>query len=109
MQTLDFILILLAVYYIVIVLSNDLIAGPANILTTLREKMGLRYNELGVPEYDPGSLADMIMCSYCSSIWIALALTAIFAGMLLAGLPARWLFAPLSIGGLIVLAQELKK
>ncbi len=109
MQTLDFVLIALAAYYVVVVLSNDLIAGPANILTTLRQKMGLQYNELGAPEYDPGSLADLIMCPYCSSIWIALILVAVFAGLSLADLPARWLFAPLAIGGLVVLIQELKK
>ena len=108
METLDFILLALATFYLSVVLADDLIAGPRGILTWFRRKLGLEYDEYGHPDAPPGSLADLISCVYCNALWIGLFLTIIYALLELTVLPARWLFAPLAAGGLAVLIQELK-
>ena len=72
MQAFDFLLLALATYYVAIVLASDLIAGPGNSLTWLREKVGLDYDEYGQPTAPSGSLAELISCPYCNSIWIGL-------------------------------------
>lgn len=108
MEIIDFILLALATYYTATILADDLISGPANVLTKLRERLGLRYDDYGQPSAPPGSLAELISCTYCNSIWIGLIFTAIYGGLLDAGYYPVWLFAPLAAAGFVVAVQELK-
>jgi hypothetical protein len=109
-QIFDFILLILSTYYVAIILSKDLISGPRNSLSWLRGKLGLDYDEYGQPTAPPGSLAELIGCPYCSSIWIGVVFAFIYNGVTYLGdYHARWLFAPLAIAGFVVLVEELKE
>ena len=108
MSPLDLVIIALATLYVSVVLSNDNITGPYNILTTLRLRLGVNWVN-GFVETRPGSIGDMIMCPYCNSPWVAILLVAAYGLALASGWPASWLFAPLACAGFVVLVQELKK
>jgi len=101
-------LICLATLYLAVILSDDRISGPLNVLTRIRRKAGVKYDDTNFPTYLSGSLADMIMCPYCNSLWIGIAIAIPYGLFLAAGGPARWLLAPLAAGGFVVLVQELK-
>lgn len=67
-----FLLIGLAVWRIANMLSDTDQSGPWQILDRIRKGAGVQYSENSVPYTKPGSLADMITCVYCNSIWIAI-------------------------------------
>lgn len=67
-----FVLISLAVWRIANMLSDIDQSGPWQILDKIRRRAGLKYNENSIPYANPGSLADMLTCIYCNSVWIAI-------------------------------------
>lgn len=67
-----FVLIALATWRIANMLSDTDQSGPWQILDRIRKRAGLKYNENSVPYANPGSLADMLTCVYCNSIWIGI-------------------------------------
>lgn len=67
-----FILIGMATWRIANMLSDTDQSGPWQILDKFRKRVGLQYNQYSEPYAKPGSLADMITCVYCNSIWIAI-------------------------------------
>ena len=51
-------------------LSDTDQSGPFQILDRIRSWVGVKYNANSVPYTKPGSLADLVTCIYCNSIWI---------------------------------------
>lgn len=45
------------------------------VLSILRSKAGMRYDELSQPVVEAGSMAEAMLCIYCNSIWIGLFFT----------------------------------
>lgn len=106
-NALDFVILVLATYRLSVMLANDWEAGPAGLLSKLRERAGLLRTEAGDPVAIPGSLADGLTCTHCNSIWIGLIFTVIYMFLELVGssdgFPAIVLFLPLAMSGASIL------
>lgn len=107
MTALDFVVIILSVLYFSVLLAKDSLYGPFSILHKIRELVGVEW-ENGWPRTEPGSLADLIMCPYCNSVWVGIVIVALYASAQAIGLPARWLFSPAAAAGVVVIVQEVK-
>jgi hypothetical protein len=46
-------------------------SGPFELLDWLRGLVGVKYTD-GIPYWKPGSLAALISCSDCSSVWLGM-------------------------------------
>ena len=51
--------------------------GPYRLLDRFRKWAGVRYDAQGVP-FGNNEFAKMIACPYCNSVWIGVALTAVY-------------------------------
>lgn len=103
----DLIVLVLATYRLSHMLANEWEAGPAGLLSKLRERAGLLWTEAGDPVTPPGSFVDGLMCTYCNSVWIGVAFAALYAILMSLGLPAYLLFLPLALSGANVIVGEL--
>jgi hypothetical protein len=105
---LDLIVVLLASLWLSVTVANDSLVGPMGILSYLRYKAGLRYDDFSNPITEPGSFAEMLSCPYCNSFWAGLAIVILYLALDLAGVSPALVLAPLAAGGFIILVQELK-
>lgn len=65
-----FLLASLAVWRIGNMISDIDQAGPFGVLDWIRLKIGVKFDTYSVPFTERGSLADLMMCIYCNSLWI---------------------------------------
>jgi hypothetical protein len=65
-----FVLISLAVWRVSNMLADTDQSGPFSILDKIRKWVGVTYDEYSNKVVKPGSLADMLTCVYCNSIWV---------------------------------------
>jgi hypothetical protein len=103
----DFLIIALATYRISVMLTHEWEVGPRRILAKLRSWAGWIEPAHGEAYAEEGSLASGMMCYFCNSIWVGVAFTLVYAGLLAAGLPAWLLFTPLAASGASVLLAEV--
>ena len=103
----DLVILVLATYRLSIMMANDWEAGPAGLLSKLRERAGLLHSEAGDPVMIPGSFIDGFMCTHCNSVWVGVAFTILYAILMSLGLPAYLLFLPLALSGASVITVRL--
>jgi len=65
----------LAVWRVSNMLADVEQGGPFDILTKLRMLTGMYYNDRSEPQFKDGSLAQLLSCVYCNSVWIGLLFT----------------------------------
>jgi len=82
-------------------ISEDI--GPREILRKIRVKLGVRYSkDYNTWESNPGSLADLITCVWCSSMWVGF----IFMGMMFLPKAAKLvILLPLNISAITILIE----
>ena len=51
--------------------------GPWNFVALTRYKIGVRYDQYSTP-YGENTLADLLTCVWCTSVWVGAALAAIY-------------------------------
>lgn len=54
-------------------------SGPFGILDKIRARAGVKFDERSNKVVKPGSLADMLTCVFCNSIWVALIFVMMYA------------------------------
>ena len=62
----------LAVWRVANMLADTDQSGPFELLDWLRGMAGVKYADSNVPYWKPGSLAALIMCVDCSSVWLGM-------------------------------------
>lgn len=84
----------LATWRIANLLVNE--AGPFDLFGRLRAGLGIDYDPLKEEFYNRsgGEVAEMLLCIYCTSIWVA---AAVLIAYLLAPTPTFWFCAGLSL------------
>lgn len=103
----DLIILALATYRLSIMLANEWEAGPAGLLTKLRERAGLVYTESGTAVAPAGSLADGLTCVYCNSPWIGAVFVLVYWLASSAGWQAGLLFLPLALSAVVTLFDQV--
>lgn len=97
------IVLLLSSYRLSILLADVDEGGPWGMLTKMRGRAGVRFDDYSQP-YGTTMLSNMLLCTYCNSVWIGLVLTLLY---LFFGSLAIWLALPLALsGGAVLLARE---
>lgn len=104
-----FIVIALATLWVSTILSSDGLVGPAGILAYIRARLGVRYDETNHPYASPGSLAEMVICPYCNSIWAGTIVTVAFLTFSLLGVPPMLVLTPMAAGGFVILVEKLRR
>lgn len=98
MTPITLLILSLATWRIASLLARE--AGPFDLLSKLRYRLGVRYNERS-QAYGTTSLSEGILCLWCNSVWIGIALTIAY---LLIWQWVLWIALPfaLSAGALLV-------
>lgn len=100
MDVMSFVILSLATYRFASLLARE--NGPFDVFVKLRYILGARYDEhsnlIGTT-----MLSRLILCVWCSSVWIALVLTVIYA---IAPIVAVWLCAPFAISCAAVIIEQ---
>lgn len=68
----DIVILSLAVWRVSNLLADSDQAGPLNVLHELRFKLGVKYDENSIPYAESGSIGELVICIYCSSIWLGI-------------------------------------
>lgn len=63
----------LAVYRLTMMLNQE--AGPGHIFTRFRSAIGVKFDEYSNP-YGTNWVAEGVLCFFCLSVWIGIAVTA---------------------------------
>mgnify|MGYP001134398697 FL=1 len=72
------IVIPLAVWRVANMLADTDQSGPFELLDWLRARVGVKYADTNVPYWKHGSLANLVMCCDCSSVWLGIIATLAF-------------------------------
>lgn len=62
----------LATYRLTLLVSKE--AGPFDIFGRFRTWSGVKFDEYSNP-FSTGQLSEMILCPYCTSVWIGIGVT----------------------------------
>lgn len=62
----------LATYRLTLLVSKE--AGPFDMFGRFRTWSGVKYDQYSNP-YSTGQLSEMILCPYCTSVWIGIGFT----------------------------------
>jgi len=91
----------LATYRLTLLVSKE--AGPFDIFGRFRTWAGVKYDEYSKP-YATGQLSEMILCPYCSSVWIGIGVTILVGAAAYLNLLTLITFVllPLALSGLSV-------
>jgi len=89
-QTLDFVILVLATYYITRLLVFE--DGPLDIFDRIRGVVGIKYDASNMP-YGNNIVAQILSCPVCCGFWVAL---------VIAFIPQVFLL-PFAVGGGMVL------
>lgn len=66
------IIVSLAVWRVANMLADADQSGPGELLDWFRGLVGVKYTDTNVPYWKPGSLAGLVMCVDCSSVWLGM-------------------------------------
>lgn len=69
----DLVVLVLATYRVTLLVTRD--DGPGCVLVRLRHLVGVRWDERGQPQARDGSVAKLMVCFGCASIYAALLVT----------------------------------
>lgn len=96
-----FILALLATYRLTLLVSKE--AGPFDMFGRLRTWTGVKYDQYSNP-YGTGQLSQMILCPYCTSVWIGIGFTILVGVAVYLNLLTliTFLLLPLALSGFAV-------
>jgi uncharacterized protein DUF1360 len=91
----------LATYRLTLLVSKE--AGPFDIFGRFRTWAGVKYDEYSKP-YATGQLSEMILCPYCSSVWVGIGVTILVGAAAYLNLLTLITFVllPLALSGLSV-------
>jgi len=89
----------LATYEIAWMLQDTSKLGPYDILGKFRSFVGVEYDERSVP-YGTNVLSEAMLCMYCSSFWIGLAIALLYIAI---GTTFLYAMLPLAINGAVIL------
>lgn len=78
-------------------------SGPFGILDKLRMWAGVRFDEHSMPITKPGSLAQLIICVYCNSIWVGLLFT---LGCIVSIKVTTFVGMPFALSAVAIIVQE---
>jgi len=93
----------LAVWRVCNMLSDTTQSGPFGVLDWLRNILGVKYDELSIPYAKKGSLAEMLLCVYCNSIWVGIFFTVAF---LVNQIATIILSLPLALSAVAIFLEE---
>lgn len=88
LPALDFLLLSVATWRIAYMLTRE--DGPANVFRRLRDRF---------PAEGRGGVGDALSCIYCTSVWVGVALFALWLT------PLWWLMVPVAVSGLAIMLQ----
>jgi hypothetical protein len=100
-QFVEILILILATYRIAHLLAEE--AGPFDMFGWLREKAGVGFDDAG-NLYGSNELARGLMCLWCNSVWVGLALA---IGHYLIPDITFWLALPFALSGGAVLISEV--
>ncbi|MHA2046496.1 MAG: hypothetical protein ACW99G_17045 [Candidatus Thorarchaeota archaeon] len=106
METLDFIVVLLAAYRLSDMVADPFQEGPFGIFIALRDLAGVYFDEYSNAQ-GRNNFARGLLCQYCNSVWIGILFTLVILALLWVGIPVWIVFLPLGISGFITLIKEL--
>ena len=98
MEPITLLLMALATWRLSNMLADPDQHGPFGMLTWLRLKAGMRYDEHSRP-FGATSLAEGLLCLYCNSVWIGVAFAALYY---LSPTWAFWISLPLALSAAAV-------
>ncbi len=93
----------LAVWRVANLLSDTGQSGPFEILSKIRSYFGVKFDEQSQPYAKPGSMGDMLICTYCNSIWIGILFT---VGLVLNTELTTIFSLPFALSAIAILIQE---
>lgn len=95
----------LAVWRVSNMLSDTSQSGPFGALDWIRHISGVKHDEHSVPYAGKGSIAEMLLCVYCNSIWIGIFFTVAF---LVNQIVTIILSLPLALSAVAIFLEELR-
>lgn len=78
-------------------------AGPLDVFHRIRKWAGIRYDKNSNKIAD-GELGRMLLCPWCTSLWVGIGLTVLYA---ISPPLMFWIALPFSLSGICVIVQEL--
>lgn len=99
----DFLILALATFRISSLIADE--DGPLGLFEWLRGKVGVRRDEKG-DNYGTNNFAVGLVCQWCNSIWIGVALMALY---ILSKQITVWIAFPLALSAVTVVISELTK
>ena len=99
----NYLILALATWRISSLLANE--AGPYDIFERLRKCAGVYYDDYSNPQ-GKNELAKMLVCGWCSSVWIGAAL--VMAYWLLSDVVV-WLVLPLALSTAAIVIDEWRQ
>ena len=99
----NYLILALATWRISSLLANE--DGPYNIFERLRNCVGVYYDDYSNAQ-GKNELAKMLICGWCSSVWIGLVLT---IGYWLLGDVVVWLVLPLALSAAAIIIDEWRR
>lgn len=100
-----FIIASLATYRLTAMLNEE--AGPGDIFTNFRTRIGVRYDEHSRP-FGTNWVAKGVLCFYCLSVWIGFAVFLFIVLTALVGFPVvgNLLLFPFALSGVAVFLKK---
>lgn len=96
----EFIILALATWRLALLLVEE--EGPRDIIGKLRVKLGVRYDNYSVA-FGTNVVAEALVCVWCMSIWVGLAVSVLYFTVPTATLYAAF---PLALSAAAVLCHE---
>jgi hypothetical protein len=99
----SYLILVLATWRIASLLANE--SGPFDLFDRIRFRTGVYYDDYGNPQGN-NELSRAITCVWCSSIWIAAALTVLYWQ---AGETFLWVLLPLAVSAASIIVEFIVK
>ena len=98
----------LATYRLTLMFNAE--SGPSDIFGRFRSRIGVKYDMNSAP-YGTNWLSEGILCFYCLSVWIGIAVTVLIliAGAFSRTDLAQWLLLPFALSGAAILLRNHDK
>lgn len=105
MDIITFLILSLATWRISSLLTNPEEMGPYRVLSSIRYRVGVRFNERS-EVYSTNEIAEIFTCLWCMSIWIGVILTILW---LVIPTYITILCLPFAFSTLAIVIEEIKK
>jgi hypothetical protein len=99
----DFIILALATFRISSLIAQE--DGPFQLFEWLRGKVGVKRDDLG-EQYGTNTFAVGLICIWCNSVWVALALMGLY---MLSKQVTLWVAFPLALSTIALIVGEFTK